>query len=275
MNIISFKCPPLSFRRERNSLENSFLIYQEFGCGFLELCSLSVHPNHGVSQYQLFIDEKIPLVRNADKERPGRPRTARCEDRIQRAAINVQGHPQTSMRERSVRLGLPTGPLRRITNHLKLHPCKIQKTQELQIADHQRRSDVERDLLQLTSDDFISWLIMSDEAHFYLTGHVSKQNCRYWSADNPTIIHEHPLKPRKVTAWCGMTCERIICPYFFEDDNGRTVTVTGDSYRKYIQKYLLPETRDLDMNEMWFQQDGAPAHTARVTIEIRKSIFPK
>ena len=49
----------------------------------------------------------------ADKERPGRPRTARCEDCIQRVAINVQENPQKSIGVRSLQLGLPTGSLRR------------------------------------------------------------------------------------------------------------------------------------------------------------------
>ena len=62
-------------------------------------------------------------------------------------------------------------------NHSKLHPYKIQLTQELQIADHQKRIDLSCKLLQLKSDDFISRLIMSDEAHFYLSGHVNKRNC--------------------------------------------------------------------------------------------------
>ena len=111
------------------------------------------------------------------------------------------------------------------------------------------------DFLQLTSDDFISRLITSDEAHFYLTGHVNKPNYRYWSADNPIIIYEHPLSSQKVTVWCGMICTKIIGPYLYEDDNGRTVTVTRDSYRKCIQEYLLPEMKDPYMHVMWFQQD--------------------
>ena len=32
-----------------------FLKYQELRCGFLELCSLSVRPNHGVCYYKLLI----------------------------------------------------------------------------------------------------------------------------------------------------------------------------------------------------------------------------
>ena len=41
----------------------------------------------------------------------------------------------------------------------------------IQIADHQKQLDFARDFMQLTIDYFISRLIMSDEAHFYLTGH--------------------------------------------------------------------------------------------------------
>ena len=95
-------------------------------------------------------------------------------------------------------------------NHLKLHPYRFQLTHELQIGDHQKR-----DFLQLTSEDFNLLLIMSDEAHFYLTGHINKHNCRYRSADNRRIIDEQTLRPQKVTVWCGMTCERYICHYFF------------------------------------------------------------
>ncbi|KAF2355783.1 RNA-polymerase II-associated protein 3-like C-terminal domain [Trinorchestia longiramus] len=65
---------------------------------------------------------------------------------------------------------------------------------------------------------------MSDEAHFHLSGYVNKQNCRYWSAENPKIVHEIPLHSEKITVWCGMTSERIIGPYFFENQNGETAT---------------------------------------------------
>ena len=65
----------------------------------------------------------------ADKERPGRPRTAQCEDGIQRVAIDDQENPQTSKRVRFAQLGLSTVSLRRTMNHLKLNLYKIQLTQ--------------------------------------------------------------------------------------------------------------------------------------------------
>jgi hypothetical protein len=37
----------------------------------------------------------------------------------------------------------------------------------------------------LNDDDLQNNLIIRDEAHFHLSGYVSKQNFRYWSPDNP------------------------------------------------------------------------------------------
>ena len=39
------------------------------------------------------------------------------------------------------------------------------------------------------------------------------------------------------------------------------------------QDYLWPELDELDINGMWFQQDGATSHIARVTIDLLKGKF--
>ena len=36
---------------------------------------------------------------------------------------------------------------------------------------------------------------------------------------------------------------------------------------------MWPELDELDINDMWFQQDGATSHTTRVTIDLLKSKF--
>ena len=80
--------------------------------------------------------------------------------------------------------------------------------------------------------------------------------------------HEQPLHAQKVTVWCGITSAKIIGPYFFDDVDGATVTVKGDNYRQMIQQYLLPQLEDLDMQNLWFQQDGATPHTSGETMAI-------
>ena len=39
-------------------------------------------------------------------------------------------------------------------------------------------------------DEFLSKLLMSDEAHFHLTDYVNKQNYSYWADTNPSKVDE-------------------------------------------------------------------------------------
>ena len=42
-----------------------------------------------------------------------------------------------------------------------------------------------------------------------------------------------------------------------------------------VQAYttLWPELKDIDLDDLWFQQDGATSHTAHNTIDLLKSKF--
>ncbi|GFW34592.1 uncharacterized protein TNCV_952201 [Trichonephila clavipes] len=98
--------------------------------------------------------------------------------------------------------------------------------------------------------DFHKRILFSDEAHFWLNGYVNKQNCRIWSEANPQVYVETPLHPEKLTVWCVLWAGGIIASYFFKNDEGHN-----------------------DVQELWFQQDGATCHTARATIDLLKDTF--
>ncbi|GFW75392.1 uncharacterized protein TNCV_4190461 [Trichonephila clavipes] len=121
--------------------------------------------------------------------------------------------------------------------------------------------------------DFHKRILFSDEAHFWLNGYVNKQNCRIWSEANPQVYVETPLHPEKLTVWCALWAGGIIGPYFFKNDEGHNVTVNGDRYRAMITNFFIPELNNQDVQELWFQQDGATCHTARATIDLLKDTF--
>ncbi|GFW74913.1 putative DD41D transposase [Trichonephila clavipes] len=60
---------------------------------------------------------------------------------------------------------------------------------------------------------------------------------------------------------------------FFKNDEGHNVTVKGDRYRAMITNFVIPELNNHDVQELWFQQDGATCHTARATIDLLKDTF--
>ncbi|GFX77974.1 putative transposable element [Trichonephila clavipes] len=100
-----------------------------------------------------------------------------------------------------------------------------------------------------------------------------QKNCRIWSEANPQVYVETPLHPETLTVWCALWDGGIIDPYFFKNDEGHNVTVNGDRFRVMITNFFFPELNNHDVQELWFQQDGAACHTARATIDFLKDTF--
>ena len=87
------------------------------------------------------------------------------------------------------------------------------------------------------------------------------------------MLLKTPLHPQKVSLWCGFHSGGVIGPYFLVDENDRHVTVNGERYCTMLEDYLWPELDELDINDMWFQQDGATSQTARITTDLLKGEF--
>lgn len=204
-----------------------------------------------------------------DEKNLTRHRPKRSAENIAAVRDSVAARPSTSIRHRGQELNLHRSTLQRIlTKDLHLHAYKIQLTQQLQPNDHgQRRNFTNWILEQLQTDhEFHKKIIFSDEAHFHLNGVVNKQNSRIWGDENPHAIQELPLHPQKVTVWCAIWAGGIIGPYFFENCEGAAVTVDGNRYRAMLTNFFWQELDKIDLNEMWFQQDGATCHTSRETM---------
>ena len=77
-----------------------------------------------------------------------------------------------------------------------------------------------------------------------------------------------------VTAWCGFWAGGIIGPYFFESEAGATVSVNGLRYRTMVNTFLWTELEDMDVDDVYFQQDGARCHTDGETIGLLREKFP-
>ena len=98
--------------------------------------------------------------------------------------------------------------------------------------------------------------------------------CHIWAHENPRQIVEKPLHLQKVTVWCAFSANGIIGPYFFENEAGNSVTVTGERYRAMITNFLWPELNGMDVEDVWFQQDGATCHSANATMALLNEKFP-
>ena len=61
---------------------------------------------------------------------------------------------------------------------------------------------------------------------------------------------------------------------FFESNAGAAVSVNGLRYRTLITEFLWPELEDMDVDDVYVQQDGATCHTSGETIGFLREKFP-
>jgi hypothetical protein len=96
---------------------------------------------------------------------------------------------------------------------------------------------------------------------------VNSQNNRYWSAENPRLIHELPLHDEGIGVWCVISAHRITKPIFYNN----TVNAT-----RYVNNILSPFFAELTEEERLYgisQQDSATAHTAYISLETLREVF--
>lgn len=227
-----------------------------------------------------FVDQFVKRVRETGSllNKPTHLRSCpvRTAENIAVVARSVREQPSTSTRHRSQELNISRTSLRRILHKdLGMKAYKVQLVQEIKPHDHPMRfrfAEWAEDRLA-EDEHFYRKIVFSDEAHFHLAGYVNKQNCRIWGSENPHVIVEQPMHPQRVTVWCGFWSGGIIGPFFFENDEGATVTVNGDRYRAMLNEFLFPKIEENGMDDVWFQQDGATCHTANITIDLLRTVF--
>ena len=111
-------------------------------------------------------------------------------------------------------------------------------------------------------------MIFSDEAYFYLSESVNKQNNRLWLKEKPLDWIEKALKDTKGPGLVRNFRQKIYGPYFFEN------TVNQHTYLDMLKNFFWPKhLRTSEYKNFYFQQDGATAHTATSVQNWLKSKF--
>ena len=165
-----------------------------------------------------------------------------------------------------------------IHDDLKLFPYKVQILQAQTQANKTERYEFGQKINERIENDpqLLDCLLFSDEAHFHLSGHVNRQNFRFWATEQPHEHSEKPLSVEKTTVWCALGKNGILGPYFFEDDDGHRVTVNTDRYIEMLCRCFilaLRRKRGFDLDTVVFQQDGAPPHCSDRTLQYLRQYF--
>lgn len=249
----------------------------------VEVCALfnAKYPENHISQSTVsrifYKFEETGSV--SDLPRSGRP-SGLSEDKKINILLSIHENPHAS----TVSLGqdndVPQSTVHRFIRNEKYHPYKVGLVQELLEDDPDRRLQFCEEMMRRCDQNnaFPHNILFSDEATFCLNGVVNRHNYRFWSQENPHWIHEaHTQYPQKVNVWAGIINNRILGPYFFENN------LTAERYLDFLSFDLFPslavifpnaDNPDIPHDRIWFQQDGAPPHFGVNVRRYLDDIFP-
>nr|CAH7752763.1 unnamed protein product [Callosobruchus chinensis] len=112
----------------------------------------------------------------------------------------------------------------------------------------------------------------SDESTFKKDGYMNMHNYHEWHVEHPHLTRQDRSQYRfKVNMWTGILNGQIIGPFELPD------ALNGEVYLDFLQNHLPSLLEDVPLNirrEMWFQQDGCPAHYAHSVREYLDEEFP-
>lgn len=194
--------------------------------------------------------------------------------------LEFQENPHTSGRKAAPLFNVSHTAIFRTLKESKMHPYKMIPTQELMEDDFDRRTYFCEQMMAMLDTNVIQLedVLFSDESTFTLHGHVNRQNCRYWSNENPHWMREeHTQYPEKINVWAGIVGNHIVGPFFIDGN------LNGDKYLELLQNNVVPTLTNLypdpanpqvPANNIWFQQDGAPPHYQINVRQYLNQIFP-
>ena len=123
---------------------------------------------------------------------------------------------------------------------------------------------------------FLDQFIVSDEAVFSLNLEVNTRNVIRYSPHGDRHPADHSVEfahgADQVIILVGLTRAGVVLGPYFAERNLDT-----REYLRIIRYHVIQRdfhTLSIDKNNMWWQQDGAPAHTSHATMQYLRGQFP-
>ena len=179
-----------------------------------------------------------------------------------RILLSVQENPIQSTPSRSDVLDISCTSIKRVLQSNKVRPYKISYHQKLYPGDNGKRIDFCSWAIEKVhqNPDFFRNVLFTDESSFRSDGIINRHNIRFYSQENPYWTGEIIKQGRfSVNVWGGIINNHVIGPHFFEG------ILTANIYLDFLRETLpiLLQNFNLQVNNIWFQHDGAPVHGTR------------
>ncbi|EFN76733.1 hypothetical protein EAI_04129, partial [Harpegnathos saltator] len=206
-----------------------------------------------------------------DRPRSGRPKSA-TNDMSLDVLLSFQENPHTSVPRKAQAHDISQGSILNILKKHKYHPYKIVIAHDLMKDDFDRRIQFCKEIMNRIDDNFLNFIVFSDEDMFQINSSINRHNCIYWSDENPHWMNDLRTQyPQKLNVWAGICSRGIIGPFLIDGN------LNAEKYENLLRNHIIPDIRNkfgAGMQHVWFQQDGTPPHYTIRSREFLNRSFP-
>jgi len=219
------------------------------------------------------------------KEGSGRPRTVCNPDtvaEVEELVLSQENAPRThkSTREIAKETGVSQTSIRRIIHKdLQLKCFRRKQAQELSDSNKLSRLVRAKQLLKAYPKHLVQFIWFTHEKIFTVAPPLNPQNDRVYAPNHITkkqlsaerLLHTQSTFSKSIMVSVGVSALGCTDLIFIEPG----VKINGQYYRDVLlAQGLLPAIRDISGEFFIFQQDGAPSHRAKETVEFLSSETP-
>lgn len=225
-----------------------------------------------VSLRLVFLFDDVRIVGQVRQER-GREYPVR-QELEEEVIARVQANPRTSTRQVASEVGCSQTSVWNIFHDANLHPFKLTKVQDLAPGDPLLRLNYCNWLTARIAENqhFLSFVCSTDEKGFSREGMFNAHNSHYWADENPHAVFVRGYQQKFfVNVWAGIVGDYLLGPYILP------ARLNAQNYLAFLQHQLPDYLDDLPLEtlrNMWWQQDGCPAHWGRIVREHLDEQFP-
>lgn len=215
-------------------------------------------------------------------------RTKTCPVLTEEKELNIlcyaEENPISSLRFIAREFGISYTSVHKTLRKYKYKAYKFGNHQQLFESDKIKRTDFCETLFNLINEDgnILQKIVFTDESSFSLNGTVNSQNYRfvlntyvsillillfcysnrYWSRTNQHVQNlPHTQYNARVNVWVGIIDNVLIGPFFIDGN------LNSAKFLELLRTQIVPQVQNLNIENPWFQIDGAPPHS---TVEVRR-----
>jgi len=212
-----------------------------------------------------------------DRHRSGRPSTVTTPEMVNKIRCRIRRNSEQSMRKMSRDFGIDEKTIRTIVKKkLKLRSYKV--TQHHFLNDAMKASRLAKccKMQCLVAGDLLNRVVFTDEKIFTVEPILNRQNHRQLlkkgqQNTNAAKFVTRRHFPASVMVWAGI-CATGKTPIVFID---RNVKINAAYYQQQILRDAFHPwaKQHFEGNNFTLQQDWAPAHSAKSTINVCNELF--